>query len=67
MKAQVYMTTPELAEYLRFIGPNGYIAANKWIARNGVRRYWRGKAALVKQAEVDAVLAGEQQTVEEGA
>lgn len=67
MKAQVYMTTPELADHLRFKGPNGYIAANKWITRNGVRRYWRGKAALVKLAEVEAVLAWERATVEEGA
>ena len=67
MVAPVYMTTPELAEYLRYLGPNGHIAANKWIARNGVRRYWRGRAALVKQADVDAVLAGERATVEEGA
>jgi len=42
-------------------------AANKWIARNGVRRYWRGRAALVKRADVDAVLAGERETVKEGA
>lgn len=62
MTSPVYMTTPELAEYLRFTGPNGYIAANKWIARNGVRRYWRGRAALVKRSDVDAVLAGEQST-----
>lgn len=33
-------------------------AARKWVARNGLRRLWRGGAWLVKRADVDAVIEG---------
>ena len=57
-----YMTTRELAEFLRYVGANAQCSAQKFIKRNGLRRYWRGRSVLVKRADVDDVIAGHRQT-----
>lgn len=57
-----YLTTRELAEELRYVGANAQNSAQKFIKRNGLRRYWRGRCVLVKRADVDDALAGRRQT-----
>lgn len=54
-----YLTTRELADYLGYRGKRRQGAAQKFIARAGIRRYWRSaRVSLVKRADVDAVVAG---------
>lgn len=60
--ASGFLTTRELAVELRYVGPNAQCSAQKFIKRNGLRRYWRGRAVLVKRADVEDVIAGRQQT-----
>jgi hypothetical protein len=52
------LTYRQLAAYLCFEGKAAPEAARKWVARNSVRRLWRGGAWLVRRADVDAVLEG---------
>lgn len=58
-----YLTTRDLAAYLCYRGRRTQGAAQKFIARNGLRRYWRGRCVLVKRSDVDAVLAGQRRTL----
>lgn len=54
-----YLTTRELAAYLGYRGKRAQGAAQKFVARAGLRRYWRSaRVSLVRRADVDAVLAG---------
>lgn len=57
-----FLTTRELAIELRYAGPNAQCSAQKFIKRNGLRRYWRGRVVLVRRADVEDVIAGQQQT-----
>lgn len=53
-----YLTVRELAALLRYRGTSAPKSARKWIARNQVRTYFRSaRGAVVKRADVDAVLA----------
>jgi hypothetical protein len=54
-----YLTTRQLAEYLGYAGKRRKGAAQKFIDRKGLRRYWRSaRVSMVRRADVDAVLAG---------
>ncbi|MCC6989909.1 MAG: hypothetical protein IT181_12970 [Acidobacteria bacterium] len=54
-----YLTSRQLADYLGFGGKTPQCSANKFIQRNGLRRYWRSSVvALVLRADVDRVLEG---------
>lgn len=56
--ADVYLTTAELADYLKYAGPHRAISAHKWIVRHGVPKHYRSeRRVLVKRADVDRVLA----------
>ena len=57
-----YLTTRELAEYLRYVGANAQCSAQKFIKRHGLRRYWRGRSVLVMRADVEDVIAGRRPT-----
>lgn len=59
----MYLTTAELASYLGYEGKRKQGAAQKWIARTGIRCHWRSeRCKLVKRSDVDAIVSGQQQT-----
>ena len=51
-----FLTTAEAAEYLRFAGPNPKRTLWKWLQRQGIRTYKRGRAVLVRREDLDAAL-----------
>ena len=59
LSTAVYLSFADLAEYLCYRGTARNEAARKFAIRHGLPKTWRGKAWLVKRADVDRVLAGE--------
>jgi len=52
-----YLNTRALAAYLGYDSPSAVVSAHKWIARHGVRKYYRSqRSVLVKRADVEAAL-----------
>lgn len=64
--APKFLTSRELAAYLRYGGKTPECSANKFTKRHGLRRYWRNRTALVLRADVDAVLEGRRMGVSHG-
>ena len=53
------LTTRELAVYLGYRGPHAQTSAQRFVQRNGMRRYWRSaRVSMVKLADVDDILSG---------
>lgn len=59
LSVAVNLTFADLAEYLGYRGKARNEAARKFALRHGLPKQWRGRAWLVKRADVDRVLAGE--------
>lgn len=53
-----FLTTRELAAYLRYTGKKAQNAAQAFVKRHGLPRRWRGRCVLIARADVDAVLEG---------
>jgi hypothetical protein len=64
--APKFLTSRELAAYLRYGGKTPECSANKFTKRHGLRRYWRNRTALVMRADVDAVLEGRHASTVQG-
>lgn len=57
-----YLTSRQLARLLGYRGESAQSSANKFTKRHGLRRYWRSaQVALVRRADVEAVLQGRRQ------
>lgn len=56
-----FLTMLSLGEKLDFRGSNQVKtnSARAWVARAGLRKYWRGRTWLVREADVEKALAGE--------
>jgi hypothetical protein len=54
-----YLTIRQAADYLGYQGKAKREAARKFVERNGVPKFWRGKAWLVKPQDLDRVLNGQ--------
>jgi hypothetical protein len=52
------MTLRQVGEYLAYEPKRARESARKFVERNGLRRFWRGGAWLVRRADVDAVIEG---------
>ena len=54
-----YLTLRQAADYLGYSGKAKREAARKFVERNGVPKWWRGRAWLVKPEDLDRALRGE--------
>jgi hypothetical protein len=53
----VWLSTAELADYLKYSGAHKVISAHRWITAKGIRKHYRSqRRVLVKRADVDRVL-----------
>jgi hypothetical protein len=58
--APAHLTMRALAAYLGYEGQYAVDSAQRFVARHGLRRYWRSaRCAMVARADVDAVMAGQ--------
>lgn len=60
MQPTNYLTLKQAADYLGYQGKAKREAARKFVVRNGVPKFWRGRAWLVKPEDIDRVLRGEE-------
>jgi spermidine synthase len=57
----VWLTYADVADYLRYKGTHLVREARRWVQTHEIRRYYRSAhCVLVKRADVDAVLTGDE-------